>query len=50
MLKAGASRIKITPPVGVDMAGYSNRPNPAEGAHAQVVVRTLTLSGEGTAA
>jgi neutral ceramidase len=50
MLKAGASRIKITPPVGVDMAGYANRPGPAEGVHDDLYVRALVLSGEGVAA
>jgi neutral ceramidase len=46
MLKAGASRIKITPPVGVSMAGYANRSGPAEGVHDDLHARALVVTGE----
>lgn len=46
MLNAGTAKVKITPPVGSSMAGYTTRNRPAEGIHDDLFVRTLVLSNQ----
>jgi hypothetical protein len=43
-LKAGAAKVKITPPVGTMMAGYITRNFPAQGVHDDLYVRALVIS------
>ncbi len=42
-LRAGASEAIITPPVGVDLSGYADRPGPAEAIHDDLHCRALLL-------
>jgi hypothetical protein len=46
MLEAGASKIKITPPIGVPMDGYLSRTEPSKGVHDHIYARCLVL-GDG---
>ncbi len=43
-IKAGAAKVKITPPAGTRMAGYTTRLVPAEGVHDDLFVRALVVS------
>ncbi|MBS7649027.1 MAG: neutral/alkaline non-lysosomal ceramidase N-terminal domain-containing protein [Candidatus Bathyarchaeia archaeon] len=43
MLEAGASRVRITPPIGVPMDGYASRDKPSQGIHDHLYARCLTL-------
>ena len=43
MMKAGASQICITPPVGVDLCGYVDRAGPSTGVHDDLYVRGLYI-------
>ena len=43
MMKAGASQISITPPVGIDLCGYVDRIGPSTGVHDDLFVRGLYL-------
>lgn len=43
MMKAGASQICITPPVGVELCGYVDRAGPSMGVHDDLYVRGLYL-------
>lgn len=42
-LRAAAARVKITPPVGVDLSGYAFREGPSEGVHDDLWCRALVL-------
>ena len=42
-LRAGAARIEITPPVGIDLTGYLARQNPSVGVRDPLYVRALVL-------
>lgn len=42
-LRAGASRIEITPPVGTDLTGFIARENPSDGVRDPLYVRALVL-------
>ena len=42
-LRAGASKVDITPPVGTTMDGYSDRPEPSTGIHDRLYCRALVL-------
>jgi hypothetical protein len=44
-LLAGAAKIVITPPVGVDMCGYGARPGPSAGVHDDLRAAALYLDG-----
>lgn len=44
-LRAGAAKIVITPPVGVDMCGYGGRPGPALGVHDDLRAAALYVDG-----
>ncbi|MBS7635012.1 neutral/alkaline non-lysosomal ceramidase N-terminal domain-containing protein, partial [Candidatus Bathyarchaeota archaeon] len=46
MLEAGASKIKITPPLGVPMDGYLSRTEPSTGIHDHIYARCLVF-GDG---
>ncbi len=43
MLRAGAARLEITPPVGTDLTGYLARQNPSTGVRDPLYVRALVL-------
>lgn len=47
-LTAGAASVNITPPVGVDMSGFGNRPSPSIGVHDDLYAKALALSDGGT--
>ncbi len=50
-LLAGAAESVITPPAGIDLTGYANRPSAAVGKHDDLYVRALVLGqGSGTVA
>ena len=42
-LRAGVAKVEITPPVGVQMWGYSNRKGPATGTLDPLYARVLVL-------
>ena len=42
-MQAGASQATITPPVGVDLAGYAHREGPSVGLHDDLWCRALVL-------
>ncbi|MEM2026675.1 MAG: neutral/alkaline non-lysosomal ceramidase N-terminal domain-containing protein [Candidatus Bathyarchaeia archaeon] len=44
MLEVGASRVEITPPIGVPMDGYASRDKPSQGVHDHLYARCLTVS------
>ncbi len=46
MLKAGAASVDITPPVGIDLAGYAGRPGPASGVHDPLSAKALYLEAD----
>jgi hypothetical protein len=49
--RAGAAELTITPPLGVDMSGYANRPGPAQDVADSLSARALALAdGERTVA
>jgi len=43
-LRAGASKVEITPPPGLDLSGYADRENPSVGVHDPLFARALVLS------
>lgn len=43
MLRVGLAKRDITPPPGLPMAGYTDRPGPAEGSHDSLWARALVL-------
>src|SRR5689334_21184492 len=47
-LKAGAARVCITPPVGVDLAGYSGRAGGSTGVHDELYGKALVLDDGST--
>lgn len=46
LLRAGAARIEITPPVGLDLTGYLARENPSTGVRDPLYVRALVLDDD----
>lgn len=44
MLEVGASKVRITPPIGVPMDGYASRDKPSQGIHDHIYARCLTVS------
>lgn len=44
LLKAGAAKVDITPPSGLDLSGYAARENPSVGVHDPLFARALVLS------
>jgi len=42
-LKAGVSKVNITPPVGIDLGGYTGRINPSQGIHDNLYAKALVL-------
>lgn len=46
-LHAGAAETVITPPAGVDLTGYGNRPSSSAGKHDDLYVRALVLEADG---
>jgi hypothetical protein len=46
LLRAGAARIEITPPVGIDLTGYLARENPSTGVRDPLYVRALVLDDD----
>jgi hypothetical protein len=46
-LLAGAAEAVITPPAGIDLTGYANRPSAAVGKHDDLFVRALVLAADG---
>ena len=47
-LHAGVGRATITPPVGVDLMGYSRRSQPSTGVHMQLYATALVAGANGT--
>jgi len=47
MLRAGAAKADITPPVGVDLCGYAGRPGPSVGIHDRLEAQALVLEAGG---
>jgi neutral ceramidase len=47
IMKCGASQVTITPPVGVDLAGFGARQGPSVGVHDDLYVRGLYLESGG---
>ena len=47
MLHAGVGRATITPPVGVDLMGYSRRSQPSSGIHMEMYATALVASAHG---
>ena len=43
LLLAGAAEAVITPPAGVDLTGYANRPSAAVGKHDELYARAVVL-------
>src|SRR5438270_11718342 len=41
---AGTAAFDVTPPLGIEMTGYANRPGPASDVHDPLWVRALALS------
>jgi len=48
MLRVGVGRATITPPIGVDLMGYSRRSQPSTGIHMDLYVTALVASAHGT--
>ena len=46
-LRAGVSKVDITPPLGVDLSGYVLRDKPSEGVHDNLYARALVLEDRG---
>lgn len=46
MLKAGAARVRITPPIGVPMDGYAARDKPSQGVHDHIYARCLAVTDD----
>jgi neutral/alkaline ceramidase-like enzyme len=46
-LRAGAAEVVITPPAGIDLTGYANRPSAAVGKHDDLYCRALVLETTG---
>ena len=46
-LRVGVGRANITPPVGVDLMGYSRRSQPSIGIHMDLYVTALVATGDG---
>src|SRR5688500_14518170 len=46
ILRAGAARIEITPPVGIDLTGFLARQNPGEGVRDPLYVRALVVDDD----
>jgi neutral ceramidase len=46
-LRVGAAETVITPPPGIDLTGYGNRPSTAIGKHDDLYARALVLEGDG---
>src|SRR5690348_2404323 len=46
-LHAGAAETVITPPLGIDLTGYGNRPSAAVGQHDDLYARALVLEAGG---
>ncbi|MEM2167983.1 MAG: neutral/alkaline non-lysosomal ceramidase N-terminal domain-containing protein, partial [Candidatus Bathyarchaeia archaeon] len=44
MLEAGASKVRITPPIGVPMDGYASRDKPSQGIHDNLYARCLAIA------
>ena len=42
-LRAGAAETVITPPHGIDLTGYGNRPSAAVGKHDELYARALAI-------
>src|SRR5689334_882485 len=42
-LRAGAARVEITPPIGIDLTGYLARQNPSDSVRDPLFVRALVL-------
>ena len=42
-LRAGAAEVVITPPAGIDLTGYANRPSAAVGKHDDLYCRALVF-------
>ncbi len=47
-LHASVAAVNITPPVGIDMSGFGNRPSSSIGIHDDLYARALVLSNEGS--
>src|SRR5436190_5371736 len=47
-LRAGAAETVITPPPGVDLTGYGNRPSTSTGKHDDLYARALVLEAAGS--
>ncbi|MCE5239389.1 hypothetical protein LLH23_12990 [bacterium] len=45
-LLAGAAKVVITPPVGLDLCGFGGRPGPSEGVHDDLCAAALYLESE----
>ncbi len=45
-LKVGASKVDITPPIGIPMGGYAARPDVAKGIHDRLHARSVVIEGE----
>lgn len=43
MVRVGAGLVDITPPAGLDMAGFAARTQPAQGAHDRLTARALVI-------
>ena len=50
MLKAGMKRVDITPPLGLELAGYPHYPRNNEGAHDPLYATCMYLENNGTEA
>src|SRR6266536_3770775 len=46
-LLAGAAETIITPPAGIDLTGYGNRPSTSVGKHDELYIRAVVLEAEG---
>ena len=49
-LKAGVSRVAITPPIGTDLSGFGFGPRRAEGIHDDICAKALVLANDETKA
>ena len=47
MLKAGMTRVDITPPLGLELAGYPHYPRNNEGAHDPLYAACMYLENDG---
>ncbi|MCX8171323.1 MAG: neutral/alkaline non-lysosomal ceramidase N-terminal domain-containing protein [Candidatus Bathyarchaeota archaeon] len=46
MLEVGASKVRITPPIGVPLDGYASRDKPSQGIHDHLYARCVTINSE----